>query len=501
MKHLRGAVLAVLLGFTVAVSSAGYTPSPAYANGCGVLQSGASPAAQRAVLEACRWVGVNYAWGGGHDGLPGPSQGLAGLDPASWGDPAYWSFDCSGFVRWAWYIATGVDILTNGTAQSAWNRLRVDPANQVFPAEQGTIPLLPGDILYYGGVTHTALYLGNGKMVEARQSGDLVKVSDWRSTNYTGAIRLPWNQPDPPFRYPGEGHAYKTWGSPNYRTDHNTSSQIKFTGTGRSVLTRVLCQANGEQVTINGITNHVWSYLPDHEVWVSNIFIKGPAILPDVPPCSQYLAIGGEFTTPGGNDKNFSTWSTGVRVRTQPNTGSGIVHTFPGPTWIQVGCQMHAQLVTADGYTNDVWAYLPEYGGWMTNIYIQGPAWLPNVPDCGGGPPPPSGTATCADGSNPSGSTGVFSPRSVSLWGRLIELRYTNVTQCAWGRISNGRVGDEVWTDRSFDGGGTWQPRLGLAAITSGADVFTVQYRDSGVLMRACGKATDHPEVACTDWF
>jgi hypothetical protein len=46
----------------------------------GCAPGGASPAAQRAVQEACRWVGVDHACSGGHNGLPCPSQGTADLD-------------------------------------------------------------------------------------------------------------------------------------------------------------------------------------------------------------------------------------------------------------------------------------------------------------------------------------------------------------------------------------------------------------------------------------
>ncbi|MFD0574631.1 hypothetical protein ACFQ0T_42085 [Kitasatospora gansuensis] len=38
--------------------------------------------------------------------------------------------------------------------------------------------------------------------------------------------------------------------------------------------------------------------------------------------------------------------------------------------------------MSAEGTTNDAWSYLPALNGWITNIYVEGPAWLPNVPDC-----------------------------------------------------------------------------------------------------------------------
>jgi hypothetical protein len=37
---------------------------------------------------------------------------------------------------------------------------------------------------------------------------------------------------------------------------------------------------------------------------------------------------------------------------------------------------------SSDGYTIYDLAYLPDYNACMTNIYIQGPAWLDGVPTC-----------------------------------------------------------------------------------------------------------------------
>ncbi|NEA69128.1 hypothetical protein G3I56_42895, partial [Streptomyces sp. SID12488] len=46
-------------------------------------------------------------------------------------------------------------------------------------------------------------------------------------------------------------------------------------------------------------------------------------------------------------------------------------------------CQAYGESVTAEGYTNNVWSYLPKYKAWISNIYIDDPAaWLPGVPEC-----------------------------------------------------------------------------------------------------------------------
>ena len=40
-----------------------------------------------------------------------------------------------------------------------------------------------------GTIHHVAIYLGNEKMVEAPESGDIVKVSTMRWRGYAGAVR------------------------------------------------------------------------------------------------------------------------------------------------------------------------------------------------------------------------------------------------------------------------------------------------------------------------
>ncbi|WP_198153994.1 NlpC/P60 family protein [Catenuloplanes japonicus] len=409
LRRLWSVAGAALLGLTLGLTA--LPPSAAHAGTCAPIGSGGSAAARRAIEAACGFVGQHYAWAGGHDGLPGPSQGeVDESDPIdSAHDPEYWSFDCSGLVRYAWYAATGVDLLGPGTVEDHYLTQSRKTTNQVFSAAQGTTPLQPGDILYYADLGHTTIYLGGGKMVEARESGDFVKVSDWRADRYYGAIRIGGTQPDPPYRHPGLGSSFKTWGSPAYRTTR-TGGTATFTGTGHSVLVRVLCQADGQSVTAGGYTNHIWSYLPDYRLWVNNVFIQGPAVLPGVPACTQYPEIGGGYTPPGGG-------------------GNG-----------------------------------------------------------------------CVDGSVPDGA-GARSPRTATVLGRTIELRYSDATECAWGRITNGTIGDQVWTDRSTDNGATWTAKLGLTAITSGTDAFTTQWNDSGVVMRACGRPAGRTDEVCTSWF
>ncbi|MFI6054900.1 cutinase family protein [Streptomyces violascens] len=75
-------------------------------------------------------------------------------------------------------------------------------------------------------------------------------------------------------------------------------------------------------------------------------------------------------------------WATNVNVRATPSTSAGIVTVIPAPTTVYVKCQKHAESVTYGGITNDAWSYLPQQQGWISNIFLKGPAWMPGVPEC-----------------------------------------------------------------------------------------------------------------------
>jgi hypothetical protein len=91
-----------------------------------------------------------------------------------------------------------------------------------------------------------------------------------------------------------------------------------------------------------------------------------------------YLWTGG-----GGSGTSFPTWGTGVNIHRSASTGSAVVGTLSGPTSVRVQCQVHGELVNYDGYSNDAWSYLPDYGGYMSNIFVDvNDSWLPGVPTC-----------------------------------------------------------------------------------------------------------------------
>ncbi|BCY08795.1 glycoside hydrolase family 76 protein [Actinoplanes sp. L3-i22] len=95
-----------------------------------------------------------------------------------------------------------------------------------------------------------------------------------------------------------------------------------------------------------------------------------------------------------------------------------------------------------------------------------------------------------------------------SLYGRTFRLHVNDTDAMAWATIEGGQGSDEVWLDRSFDGGRTWSDsKLGDTTVPAGSTGWrTGQYNvddwnTSGVgALRACGKAGDRPEISCTAW-
>ena len=114
------------------------------------------------------------------------------------------------------------------------------------------------------------------------------------------------------------------------------------------------------------------------------------------------------------------------------------------------------------------------------------------------------------DGRDASLAAGRRVPVTVDLFGRHFELIISDQDDMGFARVSNGNPGDEVWLDRTFDGGNSWSAdsRIGNKAIAAGArEATTVMFNFDepnnnfrlGAL-RACGKAGDRTEIVCTAW-
>ncbi|GCE39231.1 C40 family peptidase [Rhodococcus sp. USK10] len=118
-----------------------------------LLRSDSGSVGGRIVQAAIRYLGLPYVWGGGS--VKGPSSG---------------GFDCSGLTSYAVYDATAGFILPR-TSETQWN------VGVEVPLEDAR----PGDLLFgnwgSGGPGHVAIYLGNGQMVHAPTTGDVVRIA------------------------------------------------------------------------------------------------------------------------------------------------------------------------------------------------------------------------------------------------------------------------------------------------------------------------------------
>ncbi|MEU1842552.1 C40 family peptidase [Micromonospora sediminicola] len=125
---------------------------------------------------------------------------------AQLGDPYLWAaegpdrFDCSGLVL-ASYQSAGY----RGLPRVSRDQYFATRARTVDPNA-----LLPGDLLFFASsgswtsIHHVAMYVGNGKMVEAPRTGDVVKISVVRwsrlyaATRVVGAVPAPATPVPPP---------------------------------------------------------------------------------------------------------------------------------------------------------------------------------------------------------------------------------------------------------------------------------------------------------------
>ncbi|MBC6460164.1 C40 family peptidase [Actinomadura sp. HBU206391] len=134
-----------------------------------VAPGGASAKALGAVQAALNRLGTPYSWGGG--GPSGPTFGVAqGANIKG--------FDCSGLTLYA-YAQVGIGLPHyTGSQFNAGTRVSRDQ-------------LRPGDLVFFHtDLHHMGMYIGNGKMVHAPQTGDVVKISPLSGRPWAGAVRV-----------------------------------------------------------------------------------------------------------------------------------------------------------------------------------------------------------------------------------------------------------------------------------------------------------------------
>ena len=117
---------------------------------------------QAIVDQAKKYLGVKYVYGG-----TSPS-----------------GFDCSGLVQ---YVCKSLGISVNRTAAAQFSNGRAVNKSD----------LQPGDLLFFaknGRIHHVGIYAGNGQMIHAPQTGDVVRYSSintaYRQQGYVGARRV-----------------------------------------------------------------------------------------------------------------------------------------------------------------------------------------------------------------------------------------------------------------------------------------------------------------------
>jgi cell wall-associated NlpC family hydrolase len=117
----------------------------------------------------------------------GPASGRAAVavqaayaelgKPYQWGASGPNSFDCSGLTMWSWGKA-GVSLPHSSQAQYS-------SGPHVSRAD-----IQPGDLTFYGSpIHHVGIYIGNGQMISAPHTGDVVRIQDAFRSDYVGAAR------------------------------------------------------------------------------------------------------------------------------------------------------------------------------------------------------------------------------------------------------------------------------------------------------------------------
>jgi peptidoglycan DL-endopeptidase CwlO len=101
--------------------------------------------------------------------------------PYSWAGASPSGFDCSGFVM---YVYGRLGIGLPHSSSMVWGEGRAVSRSR----------LEPGDIVFFNGLSHVGIYVGNGAFVHSPHTGEVVKISHfsdgWYSSTYDGARRV-----------------------------------------------------------------------------------------------------------------------------------------------------------------------------------------------------------------------------------------------------------------------------------------------------------------------
>jgi cell wall-associated NlpC family hydrolase len=107
--------------------------------------TGSSVTGASVVQKAEAWIGTPYVYGG--QGTS-PGQGV----------------DCSRFVQEV-FASVGVSL-----PRTTWDQMNVGTTISTIAAAQ------PGDLIFYGGGEHVTIYIGNGQLIHAPETGETVRI-------------------------------------------------------------------------------------------------------------------------------------------------------------------------------------------------------------------------------------------------------------------------------------------------------------------------------------
>jgi cell wall-associated NlpC family hydrolase len=100
--------------------------------------------------------------------------------PYQWGGTGPGSYDCSGLVQAAW-AAAGVSI-----PRDTYSQFAALPHISMSALE-------PGDLIFYDGEGHVAIYVGQGYIIDAPQTGETIRklasATSWYANSADGAVR------------------------------------------------------------------------------------------------------------------------------------------------------------------------------------------------------------------------------------------------------------------------------------------------------------------------